>query len=205
MVTLDEIQNFRKKCISFEKKVHESHSSIASEIRDVIERCDNEILRNELMELGYETMENINRSINAHSYKVASNYRWISDICTIIYWSDKCKMSWPDNDDIVPKPGNYYVELRFGTGPYLISQHYEKARPYFSKMWNEFLSLNPDVTDTHNNELLWEIHSENAVKVWNTWETVTKKYIDMFNDDMKKDKEMQIAELEAKIEAIKKS
>lgn len=208
MVTVKDIENFKKKCLSFEKKVHESYSSIASEIRDVIRECNDEILRDELMELGYNNVE----KANIHSADYFTIGHSVHYHKNMILWSDGCSVPWLDDPSETCQSGKYYVKISFSTGAYYIvgnnnhsNDNYRKAQPLMREMWTEIMAYGPDVSDTHNLSAYFEIHSSSAVKIWNEIDGIVTKYRDKVSEMLENDKEAQIASLQAQIDKLKNS
>ena len=207
MVTVKDIENFKKKCVSFEKKVHESHTGIASEIRDVIRECNDEILRYELMELGYNYIEKANIH-SADYFTIGNSVHYHKNM---ILWSEGCSVTWPDNPSETCQYGKYYVRISFSTGPYYIiknehnDENYRKAQSLFSEMWRKIISYGPDACDSHNHSAYFEIHSPNAAKIWNEIDGIITNYRDKFSEMLENDKEAQIASLQAQIDKLKNS
>lgn len=205
MVTVKDIENFKKKCLSFEKKVHESHTDIASEIRDVIRECNDEILRYELMELGYDNVE----KACIHSADYFTIGHSVHYHKNMILWSVGCAVPWLDDPSETCQPGKYYVRIAFSTGAYYIvgdnDDNYRKAQPLMREMWTEIMAYGPDVSDTHNLSAYFEIHSNSAVKIWNEIDGIVTKYRDKFSEMLENDKDAQIASLQAQIDKLKNS
>lgn len=181
------------------------HESIKYEIKDVISKCKNELLRNELINLGYNDI-NEKSSINASEY-----YSYISNCYYhkhIIKWGEKCKISWLDYGYNEPIKNNYYVEISFSTGPYYIchthnDNDYDEAKPFFNKIWNEIVLKNPDSLDTHNRCAFFEIHREDSIKIWNEIDDIIAKYKKEFEDYLNNNKDFKIKKLEEELKRLK--
>lgn len=203
------LTKLRKICVTYNNDLKDIYPSLCNDLRSVIVKCNNELLRYELISLGYNGIDKI--SINSNNYfTIGYNVHYHRNM---ILWSKKCEVSWLDFNSREPIAGKYYVKISFSTGAYYIidnkNEHneinYRKCYPLMEEMWKEILAYNPDSVDSHNYVALFEIHNQNAVKIWNNVDNILNKYRNKFTELLENDKELQIAELQAKIDELKKS
>jgi hypothetical protein len=103
-------------------------------------------------------------------------------------------ISW--SDDGTQPEDELLFQICFSTGAYIFGEDY--PTDLFQKFWLELKTFNPDYTDTANHCLYWKI--ENAKNIFNSFEDIMKKYIEINKEDIKQRK---IKKLEEDLKKLK--
>lgn len=179
-----------------------------SDLQRCIDKCGTELFREEMWNLGYENITENTSIYLTQGMTIGHSVHYHKNM---IYWDERSQISWAD-DDRDCESGKHYVNISFSTGPYYIlgnnehnEENYRKAQGLFREMWKKILSYDPDACDSHNHSAYFEMHSPNAVRIWNEIDGIVKEYTDKFSDMLKNDKEAQIASLQAQIDKLKNS
>ena len=103
-------------------------------------------------------------------------------------------ISWPDNDK--QPVDEELVQICFSTGAYIFGDGYPIV--LFQQFWNEIKEFNPDYIDSHNLAMYWKI--SNAKDVFNSFNSILKKYYVLNKENFNKRK---IIKLEEQIQKLK--
>ena len=126
----------------------------------------------------------------------SKDYHTFGDHRFIGMWGEKFRrtISW-SVDDRQPED-EMLLDISFPTGAYIFGQDYPQS--IFQRFWLELKSFNPDYIDEVNHCLYWKI--ENAKDVFNSFDSVLKKYHKINEEDSKTRKietlKKQLQELE---------
>jgi len=151
------------------------------------DNADLHIYKLELIDLGFKGLEK----------KKLEDRDWsrIGEHITIGVWDgERRKISW--SDDNTQPTGETLMSISFGTGAYIFGSDYPKE--IFNNFWDELKTYNPKFVDSNNSSLYFGL--ENASVVYNEFNAIFNKYIELNKVDVKK---REIEKLEKKLVQLK--
>lgn len=180
-------------------------ASVSDAISALSSECDNELLRCELMELGYD-------GITERSYIDTLEYCTYlpshPQHCFIVHWDAKSKVPCVAEGYAEPEAGKYYVEISFASGAFCIGGYggdsLSERQPFFDRMWEEVVSMNPDSLDNVNHAAYFEIHGEKAVQAWNSMPCILERCETEYAEAKSRSMKHRIAELERELARLKR-
>jgi|688.fasta_scaffold196797_4 hypothetical protein len=104
------------------------------------------------------------------------------------------KISWSDNGE--QPNGEYLIKFSYPTGAYIFGEDY--PCDFFKKFFLELKSFKPDYIDSANSNLYFKL--ENAKEIFNSYDTILKKYYDLNKEDVK---QRAIIRMEKELEKLK--
>lgn len=177
-------------------RVSDAISALSSE-------CGNELLRCELMGLGYDGITErtpIDTSVHCPYCLSLGEHR------TIVRWSGTCKVPCLAEGYAEPEAGKYYVKIRFACGAFCIGGFGDslcERQPFFDRMWEEVVSMNPDAIDSVNHAAYFEIHRNEAVQAWNSMPGILERCKREYEEAKSRSRKSRIAELERELARLK--
>lgn len=136
--------------------------------------------------------------LNIDPKKVNSTtWHKLNDYCSIGFFGEKHNrtISWPD---VKGQPKNeLLLYFSFSTGAYMFGEDYPTG--LFNDFWNELKSYKPKYSDTINHNLYFDL--PNAKDVFNNFDVILRKYIDLNKEDYKLREISKLKEDLAKLES----
>lgn len=130
--------------------------------------------------------------------KIIQTFDWVrfGDYRTIGWWGDKHRrtISWSD-DGNQPKD-EQLLQISFPTGAYIFGEDYPAH--LFEVFFAELKSFKPKYIDTANKSLYFKM--ENSSGVFNSFDSILKKYHEINREDLKQRKIKKMKEDLAKLE-----
>lgn len=176
---------------------------VSDAIRALSSECGNELLRLELMELGYDGITEMSKIISCSRCVCSGAYQ---EHRSIVLWDADNRVAWPDDGYGEPEAGKRYAEIRFASGAFCIGDFGDdlaKRQPFFDRMWGEIASMNPDALDSVNHAAYFEIHRDEAVRAWNAIPAMLDRYETEYEESKREDRQARIAELERELARLK--
>lgn len=165
--------------------------------------CDNELLRCELTELGYDGITErtpIGTSVHC-PYRLS-----LGEHRAIMRWSGTCNVNCLAEGYAEPDAGKYYAEIRFASGAFCIGAYGDslgERHQLFDRMWEEVISMKPDSLDNVNHAAYFEIHRKEAVQAWNSMPGIFERCKREYAEAKSRSRESRIAELERELARLK--
>lgn len=176
---------------------------VSDAISALSSECGNELLRCELMELGYGGITERSKIDSCGRCACSGAYQ---EHRSIVLWDAVSRVSWPDDGYGEPEAGKRYVEIRFASGAFCIGDFGDdlaERQPFFDRMWGEIESMNPDALDSVNHAAYFEMHRKEAVRAWNALPGILDRYEAEYEESKREDRQARIAELERELARLK--
>jgi hypothetical protein len=122
----------------------------------------------------------------------------LNNYISVSWWGEKYRRTISYSDDGRQPVDELLLEISFPSGPYIFGDDYPKD--LFGKLFKELKSYKTKYSDTMNHNLYFDM--DNASNVFNNFDSIMKKYHDLYKEDYKKRK---IEKMKQELEKLEKS